>query len=67
MLKHRTLVRISFCGLRRGGFTSYTEVALLASSENDVKVDIVAPMKEDNVASTKTHIGVVNVKKFWKA
>ena len=47
----------------KAGFRSYTEISLLASTEADVKVDIVAPMKAEEVEAAKSHIGMVNIKK----
>ena len=51
----------------KAGFTSYSEISLLASEERDVKADIIEPMKadqENKVDSAKTHIGVVNIQIF---
>ena len=45
----------------KAGFRSYTEISLLASTEADVKVDIVAPMKAEEAESAKSHIGMVNM------
>ena len=48
---------------------SYEDVALLTTEEKDVRADIVEPMKAHDpaVASAKTVIGVVQIKKFWIA
>ena len=46
---------------------SYKDIALLTTSEKDVKVDIVEPMAAANVASAKAMIGIVQIKKLWIA
>ena len=47
----------------------YKEVALLTTEEKDVRADVVEPMRaaDPAVASEKTVIGVVQIKKFWIA
>ena len=46
---------------------TYKEIALLTTSEKDVKADIVEAMPAGGVASAKTMIGVVQIKKLWIA
>ena len=48
---------------------SYKEVALLTTEEKDVRADVVEPMRaaDPAVASEKTVIGVVQIKKLWIA
>ena len=43
------------------------DVALLSTSLKECKEDIVAPMVQGNVASAKTMIGTVQIKKLWLA
>ena len=47
--------------------TTVKDIALLTTCLKDVKEDIVAPMGASNVASARTIIGVVQIKKLWLA
>jgi hypothetical protein len=53
--------------LHQMGVTTYEEVALMASEEEDVQENFGKIMAAANVAGAKTVIGMINIKKFWVA
>ena len=51
----------------KAGLTVYADIALLATEEKDVIPEIIAPMIASEVASAKTPMGKISVKKLWEA
>ena len=55
--------------LEANAFTSHGQIALMASSEGEVRAEIIEPMAQGDlvIQAATALIGKVQIKKFWKA